>query len=132
MRRASFTKKRILLGIALIIAGLLFLDRTSFWPGFEATFADKLLFLSTVFIGCSAIVLGGAAIGGMQARIFLKGLSVFGLWTFAVVLPILLLPLGQEVLPIAIGFSSLLPIVSYLCYIRLRQRHIEDAKKEQK
>jgi hypothetical protein len=132
MLRATFTKKRMALGIVLIIAGLLFLDRTSFWSGFQAALADKLLFLSTIFIGSAAIVLGGAVIGGMQAKIFLKGLSIFGFWTFAVVLPILLLPLSEEVAILSISFSFLPPLLLYLCCVEIKKKRMKGLRKNEK
>jgi hypothetical protein len=129
MQRVPFTKKRTAFGIALIIAGLVFLDRTSFWRGFQAPYEDKLLFLSTIFIGSSVIVLGGAVIGGMQAKTFLKGLLIFGLWTFVVALPILLLPLSEEITILSVSFSFLPPILLYICYVELRKKHMKGTEK---
>jgi len=132
MQRFPFTRKRTALGIALIIAGLVIQSSNSFWRGFQASSTDQLLFLSVIFIGCSTIVLGGAVIGGMQAKMFLKGLLVFSLWTFAVALPILLLQLPEEITILSISSSFLPPILLYRFYTRLKKRHAKDIEKEKK
>lgn len=132
MPRARLTPKRVVIGIALIIIGVVILDRTLFYRGLQTSFEDKPLFLLAAFMSSVTIAFGGCVIGGMQTKRFLKVVLMTGLWIFSVVLPVWLLPLPEEISVLAFSFSLLLPVLLIGCYEKWKIKHKKGAEKEGK
>lgn len=123
MQKLPFTRKRLTLGVALIMSGLILLTIIPHPLSFQASSDVLLLSLSTILICIIPITFGAWLLTGSRIRLFLGSLAAIVLWVYSFLLPVLLLPLTQEALPIVIGFSSLIPIVSYFCYVKLKQKH---------
>ncbi|MCK4481806.1 hypothetical protein KAU55_01165 [Candidatus Bathyarchaeota archaeon] len=132
MPRARLTPKRVVIGIALIIIGVVILDRTLFYRGLQTSFEDKPLFLLAAFMSSVTIAFGGCVIGGMQTKRFLKVVLMTGLWIFSVVLPVWLLPLPEEISVLAFSFSLLLPVLLYGCYEKWKTKGRKGAENEGK
>jgi xanthine/uracil permease len=106
-----------MLGVALIVIGIVIIDR-SLW-----TLKDISLFFLAGFIATATIMLGGAVMGGFPIRTMFKALLVFGLCWFLILFPILLLPLPPEAPPLVIGSSGLLLVLIIGCYEKWKKKH---------
>ncbi len=129
IRGVSLSPKKMVFGIALIMTGLTLLIVIPHPLGYQAPSSVLLLSISTILVCSLTIVFGAWVLAGSQIKMFLWPLAIITLWTYLLLLPILLLPLTQEVLPIVIGFSSLPPVILYICYSRIKQKRIRDPKR---
>lgn len=131
MQRKSLSIKRITLGIALLAAGLALLMIVPHSLCFQAPINVLLPSLTTIFLYVALIIFGGFIMGvGLRPdlqkdfKMFLIAIVLVGVWTFAVALPILLLPLPEEVSVLSMSFSSLLFVLLIGWYEkRKRQQH---------
>ncbi|UCG36853.1 MAG: hypothetical protein JSV64_00815 [Candidatus Bathyarchaeota archaeon] len=110
IREVSVSPRKMVSGIALIMAGLTLLIVIPHPLGYQAQFSVTPPSLSTVLVCSLTIGFGVWVLADCQIKMFLWPLVTVTLWTYLFLLPILLLPLTQEVLPIVIGFSGL-PLV---------------------
>lgn len=127
MQRASFSRKRFAAGIGLIIASIIFMDRILYWSNIHMLFNDKILFLLATFMSSVVIGFGIWLMAGLQISMFAKPLIITTAWIFLVILPILLLPLSSEVLALALGSSTLIPILLYSGYVNLKKKRKKEA-----
>ncbi len=127
MQRASFSRKRFAAGIGLIIASIIFMDRVLYWSNIHMLFNDKILFLLATFMSSVVIGFGIWLMAGLQISMFAKPLIITTAWIFLVILPILLLPLSSEVLALALGSSTLIPILLYSGYVNLKKKRKKEA-----
>ncbi len=130
MQRARLTRRRIVLGIALIIIGIVILDRTFLYRGLQTSFENIPLFTIAVFISSVTIVFGGVVMGGIPIKEFLKSTIVVGLWVFLFLLPLFILPLPPEVPPVVGSFSLLLLALMFVCYEKWKKKHRKSAEKK--
>lgn len=132
MQRTRLTPKRVVIGIALIIIGLVFFDRILFYRGLQTSFEDKPLFLLAAFIFGVTIGFGWCIMAGFPIKAFLKSIFMIGSWTFLFVLPVLLLPLPLEVSVLIISFSLLLLALLIGCYEKWKTKGRKGSEKEGK
>ena len=128
MRGVSFSPKTIVCGVALIMTGLSLLIVIPHPLSYQAP-PNVLLLSLSIILACSLTIMFGAwVLTSSPLEMFLWALVIITLWAYLLLLPILLLPLTQEVLPVVIGFSSLPLVVQYVCYFRLKNKRVRDAK----
>jgi len=117
-------RTKIILGIALYVAGLTLLIMVPHPLKFQAPINVLLPSLTTIFLCIALIIFGVFMMGiGLRAdlqkdfKTFLIGTILFGVWTFIAILPIMLLPLPKELSVLALGFSGL-PLVLLITYFQ--------------
>jgi len=132
MRGVSFSPKRIVFGVALIMTGLSLLIVIPHPLSYQAPPNVLLLSLSIILAYSLTIMFGVWVLTSSSIEMFLWALVIITLWAYLLLLPILLLPLTQEVLPVVIGFSSLPLVVLYVCYFRLKNKRVRDTKGAQR
>jgi hypothetical protein len=121
MVRTPPTKKRVLIGIALIAIGLTILGLV------PMDLRDIFLFSLAIFASVVTMGLGIALIGSMPMKTVLAGLLIGGLWIFLFDVPIILMGPPLEVLAIVLGWSSIVPVVT----VGLFQRWMKNRKRTQ-
>jgi hypothetical protein len=121
-----------LLGIASILTGLILLAAVPHPIGYQETPMELVLSVSIILVCSTTVAFGAWLLTGSRIRMFMWPLLIIILWAYTCLVPILLLPLSPEIVPIAIGLSSLPPVLLYLLYVKLRPTQVEDMRKEQK
>lgn len=130
-------RMKIILGIALYVAGLTLLIIAPHPLYYQAPIDVLLPSLATIFL-CAALTVFGVFILGIGLRVdlqkdfklFLIGTIVAGAWMFLVMLPIMLLPLPEEVSVLAMSFSLLLLVLMVICRKKWSEKRKEKSKKE--
>jgi hypothetical protein len=127
----SFSLKRIALGIVLVSVGLALLAIKPYPLYFHAPIDVVLLFLITIFLKVTTIMLGGFIITiGIRTemqkdatRMLIIPIILFGFYTFLVALPILLLPLPEEATVLTLSASSLLLVLIMGYFEKRKTKH---------
>lgn len=128
---------KIILGIALFSAGLTLLTIIPHPLHFQAPLNVLSPSLTIIFLCVAMIIFGGFVLGiGLRAdlqkdfKLFLIGTIVAGAWMFLVMLPMMLLPLPEEVSVLAMSFSGLLLVLLIGYFEKWSAKRKEKRKKE--
>jgi hypothetical protein len=128
---------KIIIGIALYVAGLTLLIIAPHPLYYQAPINVLLPSLATIFVCATMTVFGVFILGiGLRAdlqkdsKLFLIGTIVAGAWMFLVMLPIMLLPLPEEASVLAVSFSLLLLVLMVICCKKWSEKRKEKSKKK--
>jgi len=137
MQQKSISKKRIILGVLLLVLGLALLAIAPHPLHFQASINVLFPSLITIFLYVVLIIFGGFVLGiGLRPdlqkdfKIFLIAIVLVGVWTFAVALPIMLLPLPEEISVLAMSFSGI-PLVLVIGYFGKWSRKRKEKRKKE-
>ncbi len=122
MVRARAPPIQRIIGLILVIAGFAILV-VIFNPNglVGPPISDRIAWLLIAYTIGAMISLGGAAAAGYEPKKVLEVLAVSGLCVLLIA-PILYLPLSEDMLAIALGFSPFLGLLLWTVYAKLKAR----------
>ena len=128
MRKTQVPLAQRVVGLSLVATGFLLIAVIFNPKGLVGMpINDRIVWLSIFYVVGGMISIGGYLAAGYDPKKGLEILIIGGIWVL-LILPIFYLPVSEDVLLLALGFSPFLALLLWLMYVKLKQKY--GAKRE--